>query len=243
MQYQAPSDLLNDRILLITGAGDGIGKAAAKAFAAHGATVILLGRTIHKLEQVYDEIVAAGHPKPAIYPMNLEGAAPKDFDDLAATIKTEFGQLHGLLHNAAWMGANTPIAMYDVEIWYKVMQVNLNAPFMLTRACLPLMIEPGNASIIFTLDEKNTAYWGAYGVSKAAITGFMKILADEMDTDKPVKVNAIDPGPVRTQMRMHAFPGEDPNENPMPDDIMATYLYLMGKDSDGEQGKIFKLQD
>jgi len=242
MQYQAPSDLLKDRIVLVTGAGDGIGKAAAKAYAAHGATVILLGRTIHKLEQVYDDIINAGGPTPAIYPMNLEGAAPKDYEDLAATIKEEFGQLHGLLHNAAWMGANTPLAMYDLEIWYKVMQVNLNAPFILTRACLPLMIEPGNASIIFTTDDKTTAYWGAYGVSKEAINGLMKILADEMDTEKPVKVNAIDPGPVRTAMRMHSFPGEDPNQHPRPEEIMDTYLYLMGKDSDGEQGKIFKVQ-
>ena len=243
MQYQPPSDLLAERIILVTGAGDGIGKAAAIAFAAHGATVILLGRTIHKLEQVYDEIDSAAYPTPAIYPMNLEGAAPKDYEDLAATIKTEFGQLHGLLHNAAWMGANTPIELYDVEIWFKVMQVNLNAPFILTQACLPLMKSPGNASIIFTVDDKTSVYWGAYGVSKSAITGFMKILADEMDTDKPVKVNAIDPGPVRTAMRMKAFPGEDPNDLPNPEDIMATYLYLMGKDSDGEQGKVFQAQD
>jgi NAD(P)-dependent dehydrogenase (short-subunit alcohol dehydrogenase family) len=243
MHYQAPSDLLKDRIILVTGAGDGIGKAAAKAYAAHGATVILLGRTIHKLEQVYDEILEAGGPTPAIYPMNLEGAAPKDYEDLAATIKKEFGQLHGLLHNAAWLGANTPLSMYDMEVWFKVIQVNLNAPFILTRAVLPLMIEPGNASIIFTTDDKTTAYWGAYGVSKAAIDGLMKILADEMDTDKPVKVNAIDPGPVRTAMRMNAFPGEDPNDQVRPEQIMDTYLYLMGKDSDGQQGKIFKAQD
>ena len=243
MQYQPPADLLAERIILVTGAGDGIGKAAAKAYAAHGATVILLGRTTHKLEQVYDDIVNAGHPVPAIYPMNLEGATPKDYAELADTLKTEFGQLHGLLHNAGWMGANTPISQYDVEIWYKVMQVNLNAPFILTQACLPLMIEPGNASIIFTADEKTSAYWGAYGVSKVAINGFMKILADEMDTDKPVKVNAIDPGAVRTAMRMKAFPGEDPNDLPNPEDVMPTYLYLMGKDSDGQQGRIIKAQD
>jgi NAD(P)-dependent dehydrogenase (short-subunit alcohol dehydrogenase family) len=243
MQYQAPDDLLKDRVVLITGAGDGIGRTVAKAYAAHGATVILLGRTIHKLEQVYDEIVAADHPTPAIYPMNLEGAAPKDFEDLAATIKTEFGQLHGLLHNAAWMGANTPMALYDIETWYKVMQVNLNAPFILTRACLPLMNELGDASIIFTVDDKTTAYWGAYGVSKAAITGFMKILADELDTEKRVKVNAIDPGPVRTALRMKAFPGQDPNDMTPPEEVMATYLYLMGKDSNEEQGKIFLAQE
>ncbi len=243
MQYQAPPDLLKDRIVLVTGAGDGIGKVAAKTYAAHGATVILLGRTIQKLERVYDDIVAADHPTPAIYPMNLEGAAPKDFEDLAATVKTEFGQLHGLLHNAALMGINTPMAMYDIETWFKVMQVNLNAPFMLTRACLPLMTGLGDASIVFTTDDKTTAYWGAYGVSKAAINGFMQILADEMDTEKRVKVNAIDPGPVRTAMRIKAFPGQIPNEMTPPEDIMATYLYLMGKDSNEEQGRILRAQE
>ena len=242
MQYQAPSDLLKDRSILVTGAGDGIGKAAAKAYAAHGATVVLLGRTIHKLEEVYDEIVESGGPTPAIYPMNLEGATPKDYDDLAATIKTEFGQLHGLLHNAGWMGANTPMAMYEVELWYKVMQVNLNAPFILTQACLPLMVDTPDSSIVFTVDDKTTAYWGAYGIAKSAITGFMKILADEMDTEKPVKVNAINPGAVRTNMRMHAFPGEDPNTLKQPDEIMGVYLYLMGGDSDGDQGKVFDAQ-
>ncbi len=240
MQYQAPADLLKDKIILVTGAGDGIGKAAAKSYAAHGATVVLLGRTTHKLEQVYDEIIQAGSPEPAIYPMNLEGASPKDFQDLADTLKDEFGALHGLLHNAVNLGANTPIQHYDIELWYKVMQVNLNAPFILTQALLPLMIDTPEASIVFTLDDKTTAYWGAYGVSKAALKGMMQILADEMDTDKPVKVNAIEPSPVRTALRMKAFPGEDPNEVPQPDTIMGAYLYLMGPDSDKEVGQVIK---
>ena len=242
MQYQAPSDLLKDRIILVTGAGDGLGKAAAKAFAAHGATVVLLGRTIHKLEQVYDDIVAAKCPEPAIYPMNLEGATPKDYEDLAKTLQEEFGQLHGLLHNAAWLGSNTPIAMYDIEVWFKVMQVNVNAAFVMTQALLPLLIDTGDASVVFTLDDKHTAYWGAYGVSKAAIKGFMDILADEMDTEKRVKVNAIDPGPVRTALRKKSFPGEDMEQLKTPDEVMDAYLYLMGKDSDAEQGQVILAQ-
>jgi len=241
MQYQASADLLKDKIILITGAGDGIGKAAAKACASHGATVVLLGRTIHKLEQVYDEITAAGSPEPAIYPLNLEGAAPKDYDDLANTLDEQFGALHGLLHNAAFLGANTPLQQCDTELWYKVMQVNLNAPFLLTKAVLPLMSKSEDASIIFTIDEALTAYWGAYGISKAAITGFMKILADEMDSDKRIKVNAINPGPVRTAMRIMAFPASDPNEMTPADDIMDAYLYLMGKDNT-ETGKIIEAQ-
>jgi len=242
MQYQAPADLLKDKIILITGAGDGIGKAAAKAYASHGATVVLLGRTIHKLEDVYDEIIASGSPEPAIYPLNLEGATPKDYDDLANTLDEQFGALHGLLHNAAFLGANTPLQQYDAELWYKVMQVNLNAPFILTQAVLPLMTRSKDSSIIFTIDEKSTAYWGAYGISKAALISFMKILADEMDSDTRVKVNAINPGPVKTAMRLNAFPAADPNEMTQADDVMDAYLYLMGKDND-DTGKTIEAQE
>jgi len=243
MQYQASKDLLKDKIILVTGAGDGIGKAAAKSFAAHGATVVLLGRTTHKLEQVYDEILAAGSTEAAIYPMNLEGAAPKDFQDLADTLQEQFGALHGLLHNAAFLGSTTPIEQYDTELWYKVMQVNLNAPFLMTQALLPLMSKTADASIVFTTDDQCSAYWGAYGVSKAAIISFMKILSDEKDTETFLKVNAINPGIVRSALRMKAFPGEDPNQLTKPDDIMDTYLYLMGTDSKGETGKILLAQE
>lgn len=243
MQYQPPKDLLKDKIILVTGAGDGIGKAAAKSFAAHGATVVLLGRTTQKLEQVYDEIQAAGSPEAAIYPMNLEGAAPKDFYDLANTLEEEFGALHGLLHNAAFLGSSTPIEQYDTDLWYKVMQVNLNAPFLMTQALLPLMNKTPEASIVFTDDDQSSAYWGAYGVSKAASISFMKILADEKDTDTLLKVNAINPGVVRTAIRMKAFPGDDASNLTMPDDIMDTYLYLMGNDSKGETGKVFLAQE
>ena len=133
--------------------------------------------------------------------------------------------------------------MYDVELWFKVMQVNLNAPFILTQACLSLMKETDEASIIFTVDDKTSAYWGAYGISKIAVTGLMQILADELNTDHPVKVNAINPGKVRTAMRMKAYPGEDPNTLKHPDDIMGAYLYLMGKDSAGESGKTINAQE
>ena len=243
MQYQPPKDLLKDKIILVTGAGDGIGRAAARSFASHGATVVLLGRTTVKLERVYDEIKADGSPEAAIYPMNLEGAVPKDFYDLANTLEEQFGGLHGLLHNAAFLGSTTPIEQYDTELWYKVMQVNLNGPFLMTQALLPLMSNTADASIVFTVDEQSTAYWGAYGVSKAAINSFMKILADEKNTDTPLKVNAINPGIVRSNLRMKAFPGEDPNTLTKPEEIMDTYLYLMGNDSEGETGGVFLAQE
>ncbi len=231
MQYQAQADFLKDKVILITGAGDGLGQAAARAYAAHGATVVLLGRTIKKLEKTYDEIVEAGHPEPAIYPLNLEGATPKDYVELADTLKQQFGHLHGLLHSAAILGVSTPIQQHDIEVWYKVMQVNLNAPFIMTQALLPLLRETENSRIIFTTDDKSSAYWGAYGISKDATTSFMKVLADEMDTEsQPVQVNALNPGAVRTQMRVRAFPGEDPNTIPLTDEVMPTYLYVMSDD-------------
>ncbi|HHW76870.1 MAG TPA: SDR family NAD(P)-dependent oxidoreductase, partial [Xanthomonadaceae bacterium] len=137
--YQPVADLLKERVILVTGAGDGIGRAVARRLAVHGATVILLGRTIRKLEQIYDEIEQVGAPKPAIYPMNLEGASPKDYVDLARVLDTEFGRLDGLLHNAALFEGLTPLANYDIELWYRILQVNLNAPFLLTQALLGLL--------------------------------------------------------------------------------------------------------
>jgi NAD(P)-dependent dehydrogenase (short-subunit alcohol dehydrogenase family) len=244
-EYQARPDLLAGRVILITGAGDGIGAAAARACAAHGATVILLGRTTRKLEAVYDAIEQAGHPQAAIYPMNLEGAAPKDYDDLATTIEQEFGRLDGLLHNASLLGTLTPLGQYDIAQWSKVMQVNLNAPFMLTRACLELLKKSDDASVLFTsssVGRQGRAYWGAYAVSKAANENMMQIWADELEANTTVRANSINPGAVRTSMRARAYPGEDPNTLPKPDEILATYLYLLGPDSKGVQGKQFNAQ-
>ncbi len=238
--YSPPEDLLKDRVILVTGAGDGIGAAAARTYAAHGATVILLGRTIPKLEKVYDEIEAAGGPQPAIYPMNLEGASEKDYDDLATTIDKEFGRLDGLLHNAALLGVLSPLEQFDLEIWHKVMQVNLTAPFLLTRACLPLLKKAPDASVIFTSDRvgrQGRAYWGAYGVSKFGTEGLMQILAEETRDSTQIRVNSLAPVPTHTHLRTSAYPGEDPNGLPGPDDIMSTYLYLMGPDSHGTTGQ------
>jgi NAD(P)-dependent dehydrogenase (short-subunit alcohol dehydrogenase family) len=244
--YNPAPDLLRDRVILVTGAGDGIGRAAARRFAAHGATVVLLGRTLRKLEEVYDEIEQAGHPKPAIYPMNLEGASPKDYSDLAQTLETEFGRLDGLLHNAAWLGTLTPLIHYDIELWYRVLQVNLNAPFLLTQAVLALMMRSPDASIVFTMDavgEEGRAYWGAYGVSKGGMQTLMKMLANELETNTSVRVNSIDPGKVRTQLRLQAYPSANPGEWTDPETIMGPYLYLLGPDSKGVTGQTLKVQD
>lgn len=244
--HTPPKDLLSERIILITGAGDGIGRAAALACAAHGATVVLLGRTIRKLEETYDQIEQAGHPQAAIYPLNLEGATPKDYDDLAATLETEFGRLDGLLHNAALLGALSPIAHQDIELWFKVMQVNLNAPFLLTRACLGLLMKSPDASVVFTSDSvgrQGRAYWGAYGVSKFGIEGLSQILAQEMETNTTVRVNTVNPGPTRTRLRTNAYPGENALALPTPDSLMPAYLYLLGPDSRGVTGRQFDAQN
>lgn len=244
--YTAPTDLLKSKIILVTGAGDGIGKAAALSYAKHGATVILLGRTVSKLESVYDEIESLGYAKPAIIPMNLEGAVEKDYIDVANSIENEFGKLDGLLHNASLLGSITSIEQYEVPVWEKLMQVNVNAPFILTKTLLPLLRSSEDASIVFTsssVGRKGRAFWGAYAVSKFANEGLMEVLADELDSsEKMIKVNSINPGATRTNMRADAYPAENPMGNPSANDIMPVYLYLMGGDSKGVTGKAFDAQ-
>ncbi len=239
--YSAPADLLKNRIILVTGAGDGIGRCAAKTYAAHGATVILLGRTISKLEAIYDEIEAAGYPKPAIVPLNLDGAVAKDYEDVAMTIEESFGRLDGILHNAALLGQRTPVEMYDPATWDQIMRVNVTAPFLLTRALIPALRQSSDASIVFTsssVGRKAKAYWGAYSVSKFALEGLSQLLADELDDERHnVRVNSLNPGATRTNMRAHAYPAENPASNPTPEDIMPAYLYLMGPDSAGVTGQ------
>jgi NAD(P)-dependent dehydrogenase (short-subunit alcohol dehydrogenase family) len=239
--YQAPADLLKDRIIMVTGAGSGIGRAAAMAYAAHGATVILVGRTVERLEDIYDEIEAAGYPQPAIVPMNFEGAAVKEYEELAMTIEDNFGRLDGLLHNAGMLGDRSPVELYDPATWNRVMQVNATAPFLLSRAMIPLLRKSTDASMIFTssgVGRQARAYWGAYAVSKYAIEGLTQLLADELDDERHnIRVNSLNPGATRTGMRMLAYPAEDPNKNPKPEALMPVYLYLMGRDSRGVNGQ------
>ena len=243
--YSAPANLLQERIILITGAGRGIGAAAALAYAAHGATVLLLGKTEANLVQVYDQIEAAGYPQPAVIPFNLETALPHQYDELAATIEREFGRLDGLLHNASIIGPRTPLEQLSGEHFMQVMQVNVNATFMLTSTMLPLLKLSKDGSVVFTsssVGRKGRAYWGAYGVSKFATEGLMQTLADELDGVAPVRANSINPGATRTDMRAQAYPAEEPTKNPLPEQIMPVYLYLMGPDSSGVSGQAFNAQ-
>jgi len=244
--YMPAADLLASRKILITGAGDGIGRAAALACAQHGASVILLGRTVKKLEKVYDEIERQGWPPAAILPLDLATATSSHYEQLARTIEKEFGHLDGLLHNAADTGTLTPMEHYTPEMWFRVMQVNLNAAWLLTRACLPLMQQSKDASIVFTtadVGRRGRAYWGAYGVSCFGLEGMMQILADELASSGNLRVNSLDPGAVRTGLRSRLYPGEDRNALPAPENIMPAYLYLLGPDSHGENGRAFSAGD
>jgi NAD(P)-dependent dehydrogenase (short-subunit alcohol dehydrogenase family) len=243
--YSARPDLLKDRVILVTGAGRGIGAAAAKTYAAHGASVLLLGRTESNLSALYDEIEAAGHPQPVVIPFDLETALPHQYDELAAMIEAEFGRLDGVLHNASIIGPRTPIEQLTGEQFMQVMHVNVNATFMLTTALLPLLKLSGDASIAFTsssVGRKGRAYWGAYGVSKFATEGLMQTLADEIDGLGSLRANSINPGATRTDMRAQAYPAEDPTNNPTPEEIMPVYLYLMGPDSKGINGQALDAQ-
>ncbi|MGB0723607.1 MAG: SDR family NAD(P)-dependent oxidoreductase [Gammaproteobacteria bacterium] len=241
-EYTPSPDVLSGKVLLITGAGDGIGAATAQACAAAGATVILLGRTLAKLERIYDRITEAGHAQPAIYPMNLEGAAPKDYQDLASVVENEFGQLNGLIHNASSAGTVTPIEQYNPDLWHQVIQVNLNAPFMLTASCLPLMIGSGDARIIFMSDrilEPHRPYWGAYAASKFGQYGLMCTIAAEGALRDGLWVNAYYPGAVNTRFRTNAYPGIDPEQWPGPDTITNDFLYLLGSEEAKTNGEVY----
>jgi NAD(P)-dependent dehydrogenase (short-subunit alcohol dehydrogenase family) len=243
--HPAP-ELLHDRVVLITGAANGIGRALAGACAEHGASVILLDRDVRALEAAYDEITAAGHPEPALYPLDLKGATPDDYATLAATIEKEFGHLDGLVHNAAYLGALVPFANFEHELWFDTLQVNLNAPYLLTLACLDLLTQSQDASIVFTADatgRHGKAYWGAYAVSKAGTEGFMQILADELEANTPVRVNSLDPGPVRTGLRLMAYPYEDRDALPRPTDVVKPFLFLLGPDSKGITGQQLSATD
>lgn len=244
--YKPLDNLLKDRAILVTGAGDGIGKTLAITFAKYGANVILLGRTTSKLEAVYDEIKAEGYPLASILPMNLESRNYAEYKTLANAIENEFGFLHGVVHNAGLLGRLGPISQYDPDLWAQVMQVNVHAEFLLTHALLPLLRKSDHSSLLFTtsnLGIKGRAHWGAYAVSKFATEGFAQTLADEENQLSTLRINCINPGRVRTAMRASAYPAEDPMTLATPEDIMPTYLYLMGPDSVDINGQRINAQE
>lgn len=243
--FNPAPDELRDRIVLVTGAGDGIGRAAATAFARYGATVILLGRTSAKLEAVYDTIVSAGGPEPAIAVMDLARAQGPDYFQLVEKLQSAWGRLDGLLHNAAMLGQRAPIDHYDIGVWHQVMHLNLNVPFILTQTLMPALRQSADASVLFTssgVGRVGRAYWGAYAVSKFGIEGLAQVLADETADHTQIRVNCINPGACRTAMRRAAYPGEDANRLPLPEDLMVPYVYLMSGASRHVRGQSVNCQ-
>lgn len=227
VDFQPQNDCLKDKVILVTGATGGYGRAMSKIYAEAGATVILLGKNVRMLEEIYDQIEASGAPQPAIYPLNLEGATEKDYYDMAENIGKEFGRLDGLLHAAALLGAPTPFEHSDSETWFKVMQVNLNAPYLLTKHAIGLLKQPERSSLVFMTDDKPGTYWDAYMVSKGGIDRLASLLAREFD-GSGLHVNCVNPGPTRTGLQLRAFPALDSNRDlPLPEQHRDLFLYLM----------------
>ena len=243
--YSYPGDLLADRTILITGASDGIGRALAVHAAGHGARVILHGRNVSKLEKVYDEITALqSAPRPSIAVMDLAVAGSDAYTSLADSLADEFGRLDGLVNNAGILGERYSIEQYDAALWQQVMHVNVTATFAVKQVCLPLLHRSDNASIIFTssgVGRVGKPFWGAYAVSKFATEGLSQVLASEQ-AHGSIRVNCINPGPVRTEMRRAAYPAEDRDVLKTADEILSTYMYLLGPDSKGVTGQSLDAQ-
>jgi NAD(P)-dependent dehydrogenase (short-subunit alcohol dehydrogenase family) len=232
--YQPAADALADRVILVTGATTGIGRAVARALVQHGATVVLHGRNAKLLDALYRELVPLG-AEPAVAQLDFERAQGPEYDALTEAIESRYGRLDGLLHNASMLGDRSPIEHYDIGLWQRVLLVNLTAPFILTRCLLPLLRKSPDASVLFTtsgVGNVGTAFWGAYAVSKFGTEGFAQVLADEL-ANSPIRVNAINPGATRTQMRARAYPAENPETLLAPAELTLPYLFLLGPASLG----------
>jgi NAD(P)-dependent dehydrogenase (short-subunit alcohol dehydrogenase family) len=238
--YQPIPDLLAERVILVTGAAEGIGRAVSAACAGHGATLVLSDKEQRDLEPLYDQIEEAGGAQPAILPLDLEHTDEKGYQDALSLIGRELGRLDGLVHCAAFAPFLSRIEDYDAAEWERVLRINLTASFLLTQACLPTLRASEDASIVFTADRvgrKGLAYWGAYCAAKFGIEGLMQTLAEETRGSSSVRVNSIDPGIVRTGLRARLYPGENPASLPDPDTVTAKYLYLLGPDGRGTTGQ------
>jgi len=243
--YETRAGLLDGRVILITGASAGIGAALARRSASLGATVVMLGRSVQRLETVYDEIEQAGGPRPGIFVIDFLTAGGPQYDQLFEAVNDAYDHLDGLVHCAGILGDRSPIEQHDISVWHQVMQVNLTAPFILTQAMFPLLRRSGDASVIFTssgVGRQGRAFWGAYAVSKFATEGMSQVLASEVGDGSPIRCNAVNPGATRTAMRRAAFPGEDPEELKTPDQVLSPYLYLLGPDSRTVNGRSFDAQ-
>lgn len=242
--YTPTENCLLNKTILVTGAGSGIGRQAALTYAKLGATVILLGKTVEKLESVYDEIVANGSAEPAIIPLDLKGATKQNYIDMSSTIASQFGKLDGALFNASMLGELTPYDQIHEQIWDEVIKVNVTAQHLMAQALIPTLMLADNASLVFTtsgVGSKGRAFWGPYSVSKFATEGLMQVIADEYD-ESSLRVNAINPGATATPMRARAYPAENQDTLPSAEQIMPLYVYLMSDDSKNVTGEVLKAQ-
>ncbi len=238
LNYVPANGLLQDRVILVTGAAMGIGRAVALACGRFGATVVLLDKNNQLLEETYDEILAAGLPEPVIAQMDMQTAEPEAYEHLVQSLYGELGRLDGLVLNAAFLGAFMPIKMHDVALWDQMLKVNLTANFYLSRACIPLLELASDPAIVVSSDTSDKVYYGAYGVSKAALDALMRLLAAEHDQDACfIRVNAIDTGPVRTRLRVLNFPGEVAESLVLPQSVVGSYLYFLGPDAGKRTGE------
>ena len=231
--YQPPADLLAGRTILVTGAGQGLGRAVALACARHGATVAMLGRKQDKLERVYDEIVAAGGAQPAIAPLDLASAGTHEFDQLAGMLGHEFEALGGIVHCASHFVPLAPLDNQTLDQWTTLLRVNLAAPFALTRACLPLLARTEGSAVVFTGEThgvRPAAYWGGFAVSKAGLSTLAAIWADELEHAGRPRMNVLVPGPMASPQRARSHPGELPASLPPPERLAPAFLYLLGRD-------------
>ncbi|MBS0290071.1 MAG: YciK family oxidoreductase [Proteobacteria bacterium] len=231
---------LAEKVILITGASDGIGRALALAAAKHGANLIILGKSLKKLESLYDDIVAANAPEPAIHPLNLQLIEQTQADELAQCIYNMFGRLDAIVHNAGISGQITPLEHLEPKKWQEVIHLNLTVPYLLTHSLLPLLRNSQQASILFTsADEARQAkaYWSAYSASKFGIMGLAQSLHEELHDNTDIRVNCINPKAVRTNLRIKAYPGIDPLTYATPEEIVPYYLYLLSQQATHLRGK------
>ena len=236
---------LKDKVILVTGANRGFGLAITMDLTKAGATVIMLGRDLGSLEYAYDAVVDAGYKEPILYPLDLEGATPENYQDLQDNVLEKFDKLDGLIHNAAILGAQMPIEQYDIKLWYSTLQINLSAPFMLTQFLIPALAKSEDARILFlssSVGREAKAYWGAYSVSKFGIEGFAKTLSEELEKTN-ISVNTVNPGKLRTEMRRTAYPAEDSSTVPMPEEKSAAIVYLLSNLSPKMNGEQLTIAD
>jgi len=241
------SDALKNRVVVISGATGGLGTCLSQACARSGATVVLLGRTLNKLEALYDSIEKIdAAPQPAIITLDQETSPEADYQQLGEILGSEFGHVDALVHTAADVGVLSPLTQIKQKDWTRVMSVNLTSARLLNNACLALLNKSDNASITFTMDDKISAYWGAYGVSKAALLQLAHVLFDETENQRDsdgashIAVNAVNPGPMRTPLRRKAFPGELESETATPDTCLGPFLALISRHDRALNGVLLK---